>query len=143
MQKITLIGRLGKDAASAKTASGISYWSSTMACNSRVRGEEKTTWFDLVSFNYRENFVKILKKGALVVVVGDLDIGTYTSKDGQSHPKLSVMVDSIDFASPAKNDTTEQSESAEESGQPEAPAAAPKKKAAPAPDPEEDSDIPF
>ena len=60
MQKITLTGRLGRDAAVRETQDGGKMISFTMAVNGISRGVEKTYWYDVLSFNYSryKNMVK-------------------------------------------------------------------------------------
>ena len=75
MQKITLIGRLGRDAAIRETQEGTKIISFTMAVNGLFRGTEKTSWYDVSTFNYDRyrKMAKYLNKGSLVIVTGDLD----------------------------------------------------------------------
>ena len=47
MQKITLIGRLGRDAAIRETQEGTKIVSFTLAANGRFRGVDKTSWYDV------------------------------------------------------------------------------------------------
>jgi single-strand DNA-binding protein len=99
MQKITLIGRLGRDAAVRETQNGRKLIGFTMAVNGRVNGVDKTSWYDVSTFNYEryQNMAKYLTKGSSVTVVGDLDADIETGSDGVTRCRRNVLADSIDF----------------------------------------------
>lgn len=101
MQKITLIGRLGRDAAIREIQDGGKVVSFTVACNGRYRGVEKTSWYDVSTFNYEryKNMVQYLTKGSSVVVVGELDADIDEGRDGVKRCRRSVTADSIEFNS--------------------------------------------
>lgn len=101
MQKITLIGRLGRDAAIRETENGTKIISFTMAVNGRFRGTEKTSWYDVSSFNYDRyhKMAKYLTKGSSVVVTGDLDADIEEGSDGKFRCRRYVMADAIEFNS--------------------------------------------
>ena len=115
MQKITLTGRLGRDAAVRETQDGGKMISFTMAVNGISRGVEKTYWYDVLSFNYSryKNMVKYLTKGSSVAVVGDLDADIEEGRDGEYRCRRNVMADSIEFNSSGTSGSTS-SDSTEE-----------------------------
>lgn len=119
MQKITLIGRLGRDAAIRETQDGGKVVSFTVACNGRYRGVEKTSWYDVSTFNYEryKNMVQYLTKGSSVVVVGELDADIDEGRDGVKRCRRSVTADSIEFNSNGASGNT-QSNSSEASSEP-------------------------
>ena len=119
MQKITLIGRLGRDAAIRETQDGGKVVSFTVACNGRYRGVEKTSWYDVSTFNYEryKNMVQYLTKGSGVVVVGELDADIDEGRDGVKRCRRSVTADSIEFNSNGTSGNT-QSNSSETSSEP-------------------------
>lgn len=158
MQKITLIGRLGRDAAVREGQSGRNFVSFTVAANSRVRGVEKTSWYDAILPDYEshKNLVPYLKKGSSVVVVGDFDADIEKGNDGQYRCRRTVRVDSIEFNSngtsgSTSNGTTTATAPAPAEEEPTVTAKKPAKKAAAVPEPvaeaEEDNqpedDLPF
>ena len=51
--KITLIGRLGRDAESKESKTGNKYWKFSIATNEWIssKGEEETTWHNITCFN--------------------------------------------------------------------------------------------
>ena len=114
MQKITLIGRLGRDAAIRETQEGNKIVSFTMAVNGRFRGTDKTSWYDVSTFNYERyrNMVKYLTKGSLAIVTGDLDADLEKGSDGVTRCRRYVTADSIEFgpsSGSTSNDRTEES----------------------------------
>lgn len=119
MQKITLIGRLGRDAAIRETQDGGKVVSFTVACNGRYRGVEKTSWYDVSTFNYEryKNMVQYLTKGSSVVVVGELDADIDEGRDGVKRCRRSVTADSIEFNSNGTSGNT-QSNSSEAPSEP-------------------------
>ena len=107
MQKITIIGRLGRDAAIRETQDGAKIVSFTVACNGRARGVEKTSWYEVSAFNYEryKNMVKYLTKGSGVIVVGELDADVEEGRDGVTRCRRSVVADFIEFNSNGSGST--------------------------------------
>lgn len=112
MQKITLIGRLGRDAAIRETQDGGKFVSFTMAVTGRSRGVEKTSWYDVSTFNYDRyrNMVKYLTKGSSVIVVGELDADVEEGRDGVFRCRRNVSADSIEFGPSSGSGSTTNSE---------------------------------
>jgi len=50
LNRVTLVGRLGRDPELKQTANGLSYANVSLATSKKVKGEEKTTWHNLVAF---------------------------------------------------------------------------------------------
>lgn len=98
MKKCTLVGRLGKDARLVDSKNGSKFVSFTMAVNSYMNGQEKTTWFDVISFNFSEKMVPHLTKGSAVEVFGDFDTRLEMSNDGKPYLRNDVRADWFDFA---------------------------------------------
>ena len=74
MQTIILNGRLGQDAEVKQTRDNRSFTTFSVAVNSQVNNETKTTWYRVAWFDYREKMVQYLKKGCAVSVIGSLNI---------------------------------------------------------------------
>ena len=157
MQKITISGRLGRDAAIRETQSGAKVISFTVAVNSRYRDVEKTSWYDVSAFNYDryKNMVKYLTKGSAVLITGDLDADLETGNDGITRCRRNIMADSIEFngggtsgnteSNVTKTETTERKASAEAESE-DMPRKSTKKtvKAEPEPAPQDnEDDLPF
>lgn len=153
MQKITLIGRLGRDAAVRETQNGRKVIAFTMAVNSKPNGVEKTSWYDVSTFNYEryQNMAKYLTKGGLVTVVGDLDADIETGSDGVTRCRRNVLADSIDFlpgntSGNTQNNAAKATDSAPEANEEDMPRGGRGKKGnspAPAAPAEDKDDLPF
>ena len=99
MEKITLIGRLGRDASVKESQQGTRFLTFTMACDAYRSGESRTHWYDVTSFdpNRYKNMLKYLTKGSSVTVVGDLDADIEEGRDGVTRIRRRVSADSIQF----------------------------------------------
>lgn len=87
LNKIMLIGRLGKDAETRFTTNNVSVTNFTLATDYRYKGKNgdwinETTWHNVVSFNLSDYFKENLKKGRKFYVEGRLSKRDYTDKDG-------------------------------------------------------------
>ena len=104
-----MIGRLGKDAAIRETQEGRKVISFTLAVNGRVRGTEKTSWYDVASFNYDRyrNMVKYFTKGSSLIVTGDFDADLEEGNDGKYRCRRYVTADAIEFLSNGSGTTRE------------------------------------
>ena len=97
LNKITLIGRLGRDVEAKESKTGIKYWKFSIATNewSASKSEEKTTWHYVTCFN--DYVGKKLddkgKKGTLLYIEGKQTYSTYTNKDGQEVTTGVVVMD--------------------------------------------------
>ena len=99
LQEITIIGRLGRDASVREMENGDKVINFTIAANRKRRDAEKTTWYEVSTFNYEryKNMYKYLTKGSNVIVIGELDAGTYNGRDGETRLRLSVDAHTIAF----------------------------------------------
>jgi single-strand DNA-binding protein len=89
MNKIMLIGNLGKDPDMSYTPSGKAITKFSLAVNRRTRdaesGErrEETTWFSIVTWDrLAETCNSYLHKGSKVYIEGRMTSRKYTDKDG-------------------------------------------------------------
>lgn len=112
MQNITVIGRLGRDAELRQTAES-TFLSFTIAASTKVRGVEKTTWYDVISFNEKDQRIKeYLKKGSNIVVIGELDLSIQDGRDGRPHLRAAIVADKITFAGGSSSGSTQDNSSA-------------------------------
>ena len=87
LNKIMLIGNLGKDCETRFTTNNVSVTSFTMATTSSYKGKDgnwvnETTWHNIVSFNLSDYMKENLKKGKKFYVEGRITRRDYTDKDG-------------------------------------------------------------
>lgn len=87
LNKIMLIGNLGKDAETRfTTAENLSVTNFTLATTYRIKNKDgewtnETTWHNVVAFNLSDFMKENLKKGKKVYVEGRLVKRDYTDKD--------------------------------------------------------------
>ena len=108
MQNITIIGRLGRDAVIRETSTGSRFVTMTVAVNARRQNAEKTSWYEVTTFNVErlEKMVPYLTKGSSVVVVGELDASIQSGSDGVQRLRLLVNADRVDFNSNSSSGNT-------------------------------------
>lgn len=95
MQKVMIIGRVGRDPESRTTNGGTSVCSFSVACSEKRNGEEKTEWFRVKAFGKTADFCsRYLGKGCLVYVEGKLETQKYT-KDGVERSITELLADSV------------------------------------------------
>lgn len=100
LNKIMLIGNLGKDAETRFTTSNVSVTSFSLATSNSYKGKDgnwvdETTWHNIVSFNLSDYFKDGLKKGKKVYVEGRLTKRDYTDKDNIKRYMTEVISDKI------------------------------------------------
>ena len=104
MQKITLMGNLGKDAQVRETSNGRKFVSLVVAVNSKFNNETKTSWYSVMWFNYNQNIVQYLLKGHTVIVGGDLNADLEVDQNGQTRINRTVFADYVTFPMTSKKD---------------------------------------
>ncbi len=100
VNKVTLIGRLGKDPEARTTQAGMKTVSFSLATsetwNDKASGErkEKTQWHRIVIFNERVGEIaeRYLKKGSSCYIEGQLESRKYTDKDGQEREITEIVI---------------------------------------------------
>ncbi|MBZ5617625.1 MAG: single-stranded DNA-binding protein [Acidobacteriia bacterium] len=156
VNKVILLGHLGKDAETKFTTSGVAKSTFTVATNRRWKDQqsgewkEETDWHNVVLWR-AENLANYLLKGKQVYVEGRLQTRSYDDKDGQKRYFTEVVADDVvllggrgDSPAGSSGGDFERPVSMPRSAQPPRPQPA----AAPAP-PEEfnqgitDDDVPF
>lgn len=101
MQNITVTGRLGRDAKIFTSNNGNEFIAFSIASNRRVKNEEKTYWWDVIIANvqrYRK-MSEYLKKGAAVIIVGELDASIEKDNNGIDRLRLTINADGVHFNS--------------------------------------------
>jgi single-strand DNA-binding protein len=100
VNKVILVGNLGKDPEIRNTQAGAKIVSFTLATseiwNDKASGErkERTEWHRVVAFNEQIADVaeRFLKKGAKVYVEGQLQTRKWTDQSGQEHYTTEVVL---------------------------------------------------
>jgi len=112
LNRIMLIGRLGKDAETRFTTNNVSVTNFTMATDYRYKGKNgdwvsETTWHNIVSFNLSDYYKDNLKKGRKFYVEGRLSKRDYTDKDGVKRYSTDVITEKIIPLEPASESASE------------------------------------
>lgn len=95
MQKVMIIGHLGRAPETRTTNSGTTVCTFTVACSEKRNGEEKTEWFRVKSFGKQADFcARYLSKGRHVYVEGKLETQKY-QKDGVERSITELIADSV------------------------------------------------
>ena len=105
LNKIILMGRLGRDPEVRYTQSGKPVASFSLAVDrdfkDKASGERATDWIDVVAWDAKAKFVQqYFHKGQQAVVEGRLQIRDYTGRDGTRRRAAEVVADNIYFAGP-------------------------------------------
>lgn len=100
VNKVILIGHLGKDAETRFTTSGTALTRFTVATNRRVKDSQTGDWRDETDWHNiamwrNENLGQYLTKGKQVFIEGQLRSRSYEDKDGQKKYVTEVVVDEI------------------------------------------------
>ena len=100
VNKVILIGHLGKDAETKFTPSGVARTLFTLATNRRWKDQqtgewkEETDWHNIVMWR-QENVANYLTKGKQIFVEGRLQTRNYDDKDGRKVYITEVVADDV------------------------------------------------
>jgi single-strand DNA-binding protein len=102
LNRVMLIGRLGRDPEIKYTSSGVGVCNLALATSEawtdkQGQKQEKTEWHRVVAFGKQAEILeKYLQKGSQVFIEGALQTRTY-DKDGQTHYTTEVVVKGFTF----------------------------------------------
>ena len=87
LNKVMLIGNLGKDSETRFTTNNTAVTSFSLATTRSYKGKEgnwenETTWHNIVAWSLSDYYREVLKKGAKVYIEGRISKRDYTDKDG-------------------------------------------------------------
>jgi single-strand DNA-binding protein len=104
MNKIMLIGNLGKDPEMSYTPNGVAFTKFTVAVNRYTRGAEgergkkETDWFNIVAWRQlAETCNTYLRKGSKVFIEGRLSQREYVAKDGSNRTAIEVVANEMEM----------------------------------------------
>lgn len=104
MNKIMLIGNLGRDPEMNYTPNGNPVTKFSLAVNrfgKSPSGERETDWFNIVAWNQlAETCNAYLKKGTKVFVEGRLVQRSYTGKDSVQRNVIEVVIQEMEILTP-------------------------------------------
>ena len=95
MNNITIAGNVGRDG-ELRQVGEYTVLSFPVASTKKVKGEERTTWFDCSLWGKRaQSLSPYIVKGTRVVVVGEVSLDVYKKQDGTQGAKISVNVNDV------------------------------------------------
>lgn len=100
VNKVILIGHLGRDAETKFTASGVSVSQFTLATNRRIKDAQTGEWKDETDWHRvvvwrQENLAQYLTKGKQVYVEGRLQTRSWEDQNGQKRYTTEVIADEV------------------------------------------------
>lgn len=115
LNQITLVGRIGQDAALKQTQSGASFATFSVATQTLLKKQDgtwdhPTTWHSCVMWGKRaETLASHLKKGTTVIVTGSISYREGTAKDGSKQRYVDINVDDVQLLADASSSKSERS----------------------------------
>jgi single-strand DNA-binding protein len=106
LNKIMLIGNLGKDPDMSYTEAGVAITKFSLAVNRRYKSQsgerkEETTWFNIVAFNQLAELMNTyLHKGSKVYIEGRMNSRKYTDKEGVERTAWEVTASDMQMLDP-------------------------------------------
>jgi single-strand DNA-binding protein len=106
MNKIMLIGNLGRDPEMNYTPNGVAITKFSLAVNRVTKSasgerQEETQWFNIVTFRQlAETCNTYLHKGSKVFIEGRLQMRKYTGNDGVERTAVEVIANDMEMLTP-------------------------------------------
>ena len=103
LNKVMIIGNVGKDPEMRYTANGSAVTTFSIACNRNYSGpdgerKEETEWFSVVTWNkLAETCSQFLQKGRRAYVEGRLQTRSWDGQDGQRRYRTEVIANTVLF----------------------------------------------
>lgn len=109
LNKVILMGNLTADVELKTTPSGVNVCSFSIAVGRRLSKEQqvnpdavKTDFINIVAWRNTAEFIsRYFSKGKSIVVVGQLQVRSYTAQDGSKRYVTEVVADEVTFGSSA------------------------------------------
>lgn len=97
LNKVILMGNLTADPELKQTQSGTSVCSFSIAVNRKFE-KDKADFINCVAWKQNADFIsRYFKKGQSIVIVGNLQVRTWTDKQGAKRYETEVIVDEVSF----------------------------------------------
>jgi len=102
MNKVFLLGRLGKDPELKRSQSGTAFCNFSIATTERKKeGDawvEYTEWHSITTFGkIAENCAQYLKKGSQVAIEGSIRTRKWENKDGETRYSTEIVGSTVEF----------------------------------------------
>jgi single-strand DNA-binding protein len=114
LNKVMLIGRLGRDPESRYTASGVAVCRYSLATSENYtdkNGEkqERTEWHNIVVFDRQaENCSEYLRKGSLIHIEGSIRTRRWETPEGETRHITEIVANRVKFLSRKPDETDEE-----------------------------------
>lgn len=96
VNKVILVGRVGKDPETRYTPDGKAIANLSLATSEKRKGEEATEWHRLVFFDKLAGVVTdYVKKGSLLYVEGKIQTRKWQDKEGQDRYSTEIVANSM------------------------------------------------
>lgn len=96
VNKVTLVGRVGKDPEVRATQGGGKVANFTLATTEKHKDREETEWHNIVIWNnLAEVAEKYVKKGALLYIEGKIKYEKYKAQDGSERSTTRIYASSM------------------------------------------------
>lgn len=137
VNKVTLIGAVGRDPEIRYTASGMAVANFSLATSKKSKDKEEVTqWHQLVAFQKTAELVEqYVRKGSKLYIEGEIQYQEY-EKDGEKRLATKIVINDMSFLSDGGNQASTQDKKTASDRNTSRPAPAPAEEF-------EDSDIPF
>lgn len=100
LNKVMLIGRLGRDPETKTSHTGTPVAKFSLATDSKRNGEKTTEWHRCVAFQKTADLIgQLLRKGAMVYVEGRIRYDSYENKEGHKVTTTDIIVDTFQILS--------------------------------------------
>ena len=99
MNNITITGYLGRDVEERDTASGSKMATTSIADTQKIKGEDRTTWYNVIAFgNAAEILLRYFHKGAFAVLAGEVQgVNSFTNGRGETSYSIDILVSRVGF----------------------------------------------
>jgi len=102
INKVILIGILGKAPAIGQTQNGKDYANFSLATSKKWKDQsgekqEKTSWHNISCWGSLVKVCQYLDKGSKIYLEGEIEYGTYKNKEGVEAPSVKIIAGIIDI----------------------------------------------
>jgi single-strand DNA-binding protein len=92
LNKVILIGRVGKDPETKTTTTGMQVTDFSIATSEKYKGEEKTEWHNIKAFGKLSDIIsQYVGKGTLVNVIGKIQTSSWTDQSGVKKYRTEII----------------------------------------------------
>lgn len=98
MNKVILIGNIGKDPEIRATPNGTQVANFSLATNEKRGGEDQTEWHRCVAFNRQAEVIgEYVRKGSKLAIEGKIQTRKWTDRGGNDRYSTEILVDRFEF----------------------------------------------